>query len=51
MDDIEWLNELLVEHNIKPIRQADGLWNEGDESPLWEDVQFISSLKARLINR
>ena len=50
MDDIEWLNGVLAEHNIPPIR-INPETESVPEDNLWSDVQFLASLKNKLINR
>jgi hypothetical protein len=46
MDDIEWLNEILAEANIPPIR-INPETERVSEDNLWSDVQFLSSLMGR----
>lgn len=41
MDDIEWLNSVLAEHNIPPIRRNHTPDNN-------EDSEFIAVLKQNL---
>lgn len=50
IEDIAELNELLIEANIKPIR-VNPETEHVDEDNLWNDVQFISSLKTKLVLR
>ena len=50
MDDIEEINTALDEWNISPIRINPDA-EHVDEDNLWNDVQFISSLKTKLVLR
>lgn len=50
MDDIEEINTALGEYNISPIRTNPDT-EHVDEDNLWNDVQFISSLKTKLVLR
>lgn len=45
MDDIEWLNGVLAEANIPPIKFVE---DELEPDSLWNDVHFLSSLRDRL---
>lgn len=45
MDDIEWLNNVLAEADIPPIKFID---DELEPESLWNDVQFLASLRNRL---
>ncbi|WP_291812704.1 hypothetical protein, partial [Limnobacter sp.] len=50
MDDIEWLNDILAEANIPPIRINPETERVAEDN-LWNDVQFLASLKDKLVNR
>lgn len=50
MDDIEWLNDILAEANIPPIRFNPETERVAEDN-LWNDVQFLASLKDKLVNR
>lgn len=46
MDDIEWLNSVLAEADIPPIKFTND--DELEPESLWNDVHFLASLRTRL---